>query len=183
MKLSASFAFVVAATSSYAADRLPQVKFTHADPALVQSACPVGYGPGSTCWRGHLKLVGLLVAEFDRVPGSAEQTDVEGQAFFEPNTEFRRKLPEALSYYPAQPSVLWLTKSPRAILVPLMGIARANLALRGKAARYEWPAEIVLTELTTSIDCDHRNYGMSYSAIRLLRSDVLVQAQNKDMGC
>jgi hypothetical protein len=184
MKLFGIIALFVSVTSGLAAADSKKLEFTKADPALVRSNCPEDYAKDAVCWRAKLKLIGNLVVEFvDRTPDGEEISDEVGQAFFEPHFDSRKKLPEALGYYPAPVQALWLSKSPREILIPLLGVKQANLALHGKLARYKYPVEIVLTELTTSIDCDHRNYGMSFSSIYLLSRDVVAYSETKYFGC
>lgn len=183
MKVLAAIAVLVAATTGNAAEVSLRAEYTKGDSALTRSRCPRDFGQDSACWRGKLKLAGLLVIEFDRVPGGAEQTDEVGQTFFEPDASSRGKLPQALGYYPAPVAALWIAKEPRSILVSLLGAERANGVLQGSAPRYEFPVEVVLKEYTSSIECDHRSYGMAYSTIRLLAQETVAQDKTKNFGC
>jgi hypothetical protein len=188
MKTISIFFLFALSASGLAANENKQTVFTKADRMLTRSACSEGYSENATCWRANLKLKGKLVVEYvDRAEAYDASQDASleesGMVFFEPDNISRRKLPEAIGYYPAPVKSLWLTSKPETVLIPLLGTERANLAIHGKRSRYKYPVEIVLTQFIADIECDHRTYNMEFSSIRLLKPDVVALSKTEFFGC
>ena len=133
-----------------------------------------------THWRGRLLLTGKLVVAFRRVPREQNELFPQGAAYFEPDAPSLAKLPAALSNSPAVPSVIELRKTPREVLTPLIGSTAATAVLQGSRERYEYLATIVISSLSTSIDCDRRSFSARYERIFLRgqRFDVAATASN-----
>lgn len=137
-------------------------------------------------WKGQLELTGVLVVEFQRaMPGESSPKPGLGIVFFEPDSASLGKLPAAVGkFYPGQPKSIWVENAePVPILSSLLGAERAALARDSTVPRYEVPVRLQLSEFGTSIDCDHRNFGLTYTKI-VLRTDTLVaMAEAKHFGC
>ena len=183
MKLTLFVATALAATVAVAADKSTQVTFTKADSALGRVKCEESYNKGAVCWRGQVTIEGKLIVEFDRASVGKGVSDSKGRAFFEPSPDSAKKLPAAMDYYPAPVSVVWLHTRPRDILVPLVEAKKTNAIISGASPRYELPVTLTLSMFVADIDCDHRSYGLKYSAIRPLLSEVAVLNQAKHLGC
>ena len=172
------------AASIQAADAPPRTQFTRADPALRLVERSDSYTTGSKArWIGSLTITGRLVVEFDRAPPGEDQPDIDGGAHFEPDDPSRKKLPAAINYYAKPPKVVWIGGSGRELLTPLIGKEGFERLYRGTAPRYEYPAVLVIKELSTEVECDQRHYTAVPASLRLSSSTVVAAAEAKNIGC
>jgi len=169
---------------SSAGEHPARTTFSKADPNLVPVQCPVEDDYESAlCWNGELAVSGRLVIEFDRAPPGDREDDKDGQASFEPDSLSQSKLLAATNYYPLPVKVTWLRNRPREILAPLIGEVATQSIMTGTFGRYEFMVNMTLTKFTTSIDCDHRGYGVGYSMIRLQNAEPIAMLQPQNLGC
>jgi hypothetical protein len=169
---------------AYAADQLPRTEFTRADPALRRVKHSDSYESDSSArWVGNMSLTGSLVVEFDRAPPGEEQPDVNGEAYFEPDKKSLTRLPAAKNFYPLVPKVIFIGEGGRAVLAPLIGRSAFNRLQAGSAGRYEFPATLVITELVTEVECDHRYYRANYKFIQLQAQPMSALLEAKNLGC
>ena len=170
--------------SVQAADAPPKTQFTRADPALRLVERSDSYTTGSRArWVGPLTITGKLVVEFDRMPPGEDQEDINGGAHFEPDDSSRKKLPAAINYHSKSPKVLWLGGTGREALAPLIGEEGFQRLYKGSAPRYEYPAVLVIKELTTEVECGQRHYAVVPASIRLSSITVMAAAEAKNIGC
>lgn len=184
MKAIVGVFIAIVAIACHAQQPHERVRFSAGDPALrLVESDETGAKGYLAVWKGRSVLTGKLVIEFDRAPHQQEQTDTVGASFFEPDAASQAKLPAAVGFYPLPVKVLWLSGKPRALLEPLIGRRGFSQVANGKLARYEYPAEIVIKEFSTGVDCDHRSYSVEVVQVRLLRPERVALAQHKNLGC
>lgn len=161
-----------------------KIVFTRGDPALrLVESDETGINSHTAIWKGRLVLTGKLVIEFDREPDSAEQTDPEGTAYFEPDAQSRAKLPVATSFYPAPATSLWLHHTPRELLQPRIGKQAFRTISAGKHPRYEYPAKVEIKSYATSVECDQRSYSIEIVKMDLLRREWASSTTTRDVMC
>lgn len=180
-------AVALAAGTTAAADlpTPPRAAFTRWDPALRLVEKSDSYVTGSLArWQGRITLTGLLVVEFDRVPDGEtrreEEIDIDGVAHFEPDARSLARLPAAKNHYPLTPKKIWIGETGRAVFVPLIGRAAFDRLQADRSSRFDFPVTLTLTELVTSVECDHRDFTATVGAIQLLKAPMV--ARNEPWG-
>ena len=176
------FALAFSAWACAASAQQPTV-FTRADPVLVLVRYDVPNQGLLTEWRGRLRLLGTLVLEFDRGPLEHRELHPDGVALFEPDSASLAKLPAALNNNPLAPTVIGLRRTPADVLSPLLGAKRTRAITQGDKERYEFPAAIWLSSLSTSLDCDRRSFALTFSRIELLKPAMRVAGAAVNLHC
>ncbi|WP_431286193.1 hypothetical protein [Roseateles chitinivorans] len=166
----------------------PRAVFTSWDPALRLVERSDSYVTGSQArWQGRISLTGVLVVEFDRDPEGEERApelvDVNGVAHFEPDARSLARLPAAKNYYPLVPKILWIGATGREALVPLIGRAAFDRLQADRASRFDFPVKLTLTELATSVECDHRDFTATVHAIQLLKAPMVARNEPWSVAC
>lgn len=174
--------------AAVAADAPPRTVFTRWDPALKLVERSDSYEKGSMArWRGRITLTGRLVVEFDRVPDGELPPDVEpdrdGVAHFEPDALSLARLPTATRFYDLAPKVIWVGETGRAALVPLIGQAAFDRLQAARESWYEFPVSLTLTELVTSVECDHRDFTATVREVRLLKAPMVALNKPWSVTC
>jgi hypothetical protein len=180
----AALVLALALSPALADEHPPVTKFSKASKELKLVERSDSYEKGSFArWKGRLTLTGKLILEFDRAPPEEPEHQNAGVAIFEPDAASRKKLPAATNYYELPVKEVYLARSPLEVLPALVGRQKAMNIVLSKTPHYEMPVSIVLTEFSTSVECDHRSYSMGYSSMRLLRPKVVALTEGQGTGC
>jgi hypothetical protein len=179
---------LVAATHSLAAegDVDPRSRYTQSAHLRLSARTDGGKHGHSATWRGNVQLSGVLAVEFDRGPVDEPRLEFgAGAVYFEPDANTLRRLPRAVGpFHPLAPRVIWIENTkPIPMLTKLLGPNRAEELARGDDARIEIPVIMQLVELGTSIDCDHRSFGMAFASVRRQSNSLVAVAKAKNFGC
>lgn len=96
-----------------------------------------------------------------------------------------RKLPQAVGpYHPRQADEIFVQDiEPVDLLSRLLGARRAYELTVSTTPRFEFQVEIEVVKFGTSIDCDHRNYGLTARSIRLYRPELVARSEGGTGGC
>jgi hypothetical protein len=157
--------------------------FSPSDPRLVVVERDVRDRGLLTHWRGTVQLRGHLVFEFRRVPPEENELYPEGASYFEPDAASLARLPAALNNLPASPNAIEIRKTPREVLMPILGAKATNAIVNGKRERYLLAADLSLVAFSTSLDCDRRSYAHEYDKIALRRENVVAVAASQNLSC
>lgn len=135
-------------------------------------------------FKGRITLTGTLAIAFDRSPEMTDAQDTEGAAYFLPDKSSRSSLPHAVgNFYPREVDKIELDKKPAELLSMFLGSKKTMQVLRGNMPRYEFPAEITITEFTAWIECDHRGYSAVVAKIRSPKPVMLSKSEGGLLGC
>jgi hypothetical protein len=168
---------------SLAAESVAPTTFTSSDPRLVVVKRDDREQGLLTHWRGKVQLRGHLVFEFRRVPPEENELYPDGASYFEPDAASLAKLPAALNNLPASPNVIEIRKTPREVLLPLLGAKATNAIVNGKRERYLLAADLYLVAFSTSLDCDRRSFALEYDRIVLRRAKIVAEATPQNLSC
>ena len=161
--------------STAAAESVVPTTFSPSDPRLVAVERDVRDKGLLTHWRGSVRLRGHLVFEFSRVPPEENELYPEGASYFEPDAASLAKLPAALNNLPASPRVIEIRKTPREVLLPILGAKATNAIVNGKRERYLLAADLYLVAFSTSLDCDRRSFALEYDRIHVRMTEQQIQ--------
>lgn len=128
--------------------------------------------------------MGRLSLSFERRPDAGSDGDTEEAAFFLPDEQSRRKLPEAIgTFYPRKVDTIELDRTPSQLLPSLIGVAQSRMILSSTEPRFEVPAEIVINSFSTSVECDHRSYSAQLVTARALAPKLASVSTASRIGC
>ena len=150
-----------------AADDEEKNRFSEGDPALHRTEPDKGDSLLNR-WEGKLPVAGTLVVRFDRSthPKPKNASDLI-EVTFTPDETSTTMFPRPTGSYQAPIADLYMSGDPQIMLRGLLGKKEADAVLHGSAIRYEWPVTLTVIEFRASIECDHRIYAMTQTALQI----------------
>jgi hypothetical protein len=141
-----------------------------------------------TTFRGKVSLTGRLVIEFERsCEDGIRRSNFKDEVrvvYFEPDARSLMKLPRAVGdYYPKEPYYFGTDLDVFKTLLKLTGLSRAQRIMESCDPRFEYRTQIVIGQLLTSVQCDHRVFDAAVISFKALRRTEIASAESKWLGC